>query len=357
MIPNPVFIDNTLGYALKNRQINAGDFVGLKKKITDMSEMIYDVHIDNIEPLLDFKNMDFRDIRICIEPKIEQVMAAYVLGSLWVKVLFNPCSDEETAFSFREALFEANRLKMKVTVGKLDISEEPEQRMNFFQKLIKENKIYSIIVSDDSGGLDSLTTYWRLEDVKKKITCGIEYEGKNTLGLATGNALGAMKSGVAGVAASVGGIGGFPAFEEVVMSACHLLKMPVTVPQNIALCCKEILEYLGIQVPDTKAIIGSNIFAHESGIHVDGVMKKSELYEPFAPEEVGLSRRIVIGKHSGRAAVEQKIKELNLGMRPSCIVLLLERVRSLAIKQKAALRDEQLKQLAREVVAYEGRCC
>lgn len=356
MILYPIFIDKTLEYALKNRQINVSDFVGIKKKIMDMSEIICDVSINSIEHSLHFKNMDFSDIRICIEPKIEQVKAARALGCLWVKFLFSQCSDEETAFSFREAFFEANRLKMKVTIGNIDISEKSEQRMVFFQKLINENKIYSIIVVDESGGLDSLTTHWVLEDMKKKITCGIEYEGKNTLGLATGNALGAMKSSIDGIATSVGGIGGFPAFEEVVMSARHLLKMPVTVPKNIALCCKEILEYMGIHIPNTKAIIGSNIFAHESGIHVDGVIKKSELYEPFAPEEVGLSRKIVIGKHSGRAAIEQKVKDLNIGIRPSCIVLLLERVRSLAIKQKAALRDEQLKQLAREVAAYEGTC-
>lgn len=357
MIPNPIFIDKTLEYALKNRQINVGDFAGLKKKIADMSEMTYDVHIDSIEQLPDFKNMDFRDIRICIEPKIEQVKAAHALGGLWVKVLFNQCMDEETTFSFSEALFEANRLKLKVTIGDIDISEQTEQRMVFFQKLLKENEIHSIIVADDGGGLDSLTTCWKVEAMKKKITCGIEYEGKNALGLATGNALGAMKSGIDGVATSVGGIGGFPAFEEVVMGAYHLLKIPVTLPKNIALRCKEILEYMGIHVSNTKAIIGSNIFAHESGIHVDGVIKKSELYEPFAPEEVGLSRKIVIGKHSGSAAIEQKVKELNIGMGPSCIVLLLERVRSLAIEQKAALRDEQLKQLAREVLAYEGTCC
>jgi homocitrate synthase NifV len=357
MIPSLVFIDKTLEYALKNRQMNASDFGVLKKKITDMSKMIYDVPIDAIKHSADLKNMDFRDIRICIEPKMEQVKAARALGSSRVKVLLCQHPDEETALSFSKALFEANRLKMKVTVGSVDISKKSEQRMDFFQKLIKENGIYSIIAADNRGRLDSLTTYRTLEEMKKKIACGIEYEGKNVLALATGNALGAIKSGIGGVAASVGGIGGYPAFEEVLMSAYHLLKMPVTVPENIALRCKDILEYVGIRIPNTKAIIGSNIFAHESGIHVDGVIKKSELYEPFAPEEVGLSRKIVIGKHSGRAAIEQKVKELNIGIKPACTVLLLERVRSLAIKQKAALQDEQLEQLAREVAAYEGACC
>lgn len=356
-MPDFVIVDKTLGYALKNKQIGVNKFLDLKKKIANMSKMIFDVPIDFLKDNQNFENMDFSDVRICIEPKIEQVKATYKLGCSWLKISFTSCLNEETQLSFKEALSEANKLEMKVTVSSITISEKSQLRIDIFQKMIKENKIHSVIVNDCKSKWDPLTTYWTIGDLKKRITCNIEYDGNNKLGLATGNALGAMKSGAYAIGTSIGGVGGFPAFEEVVMSAYHLLKMPVVVPQNIALYCKEVLEYIGINIPNTKPIIGSNIFAHESGIHVDGIIKKSELYEPFTPQEVGLSRKIVIGKHSGKAAIEQKVKELNINIKPSCLALLLERVRSLAIKQKAAVVDEQLEMLAKEVSIYEGACC
>lgn len=357
MISDFFFIDKTLGYALKNKQISTHKFALLKQKISEMSKMIFDIPLDYLKDNEDLKNTELKDVRVCIESRIEQVKAAHDLGYSWIKVSCSHFLKEETLFSCRDVLSEANLHGMKVTIGCFDISDKSQPGMDIFQKLNNEYKIHSVIVHDCDSRLDPLTTYWMLEDMKKRITCNMEYGGKNALGLATGNTLGAIKSGINTVATSVGGIGGFPALEEVVMSARHLFKIPVSVPQNIALYCQEVLECLGIDIPKTKPVIGSNIFAHESGIHVDGVIKKSELYEPFTPEEVGLSRKIVIGKHSGKAAIEQKVKELNISLKPPCIELLLARVRSLAIKQKAAVVDEQLEQLAKEVVVCEGVYC
>lgn len=356
-MPDMVFIDKTIGHVLKSKQMEVSEIIALKQKISAMSKMIFDVPASFLKDIRDFGDMDFDDVRICVEPRIEQVRAAYESGCRWIKVSFNRSSDTEMPVFFREALSEAKKLGMRITAGCINISERSRDRTDIFQKLIREYAIHSIIIHDCDSSLDPLATFLALERLKKRIACKLEYGGKNSLGLAAGNTLGALKSGIYTIAASVGGIGGFPAFEEVVMSARHLMKIPVTVPQNIALHSKEILEYLGLSIPKTKPIIGANIFAHESGIHVDGVIKRSELYEPFTPEEVGLFRKIVIGKHSGKAAIEQKVSELNISINPSCVALLLERVRTLAITQKAAVVDEQLRQLAKEVDAFEGACC
>lgn len=352
-----VFIDKTLVYTLKNQMIDINQFAKLKQMISNVSKMIFDVPIDFLNEIRDFKYVDLSDVRICVEPRIEQVKAAFESGCRWVKVSFNRPSNNETPFLFREALLEANKLDMKITIGCINISDTEHYRTDIFQKLIKEYAAHSVIVHDCNSGLDPISTYTTLESIKKRIACKMEYDGKNNLGLATGNAIGAIKSGIYTISTSIGGIGGFPAFEEVVMSAHHLLRMPIEVPQNIAQSSKEVLEYIGLNIPKTKPIIGANIFAHESGIHVDGVIKRSELYEAFTPEEVGLIRKIVIGKHSGKAAIEQKARELNISLKPSCVALLLERVRTLAIKQKAAVIDEQLESLAKEVTVYESAYC
>ena len=356
MMTDIAFIDMTLGYALKNKLTDRKGAILLKRKITELSRMVFDIPAACLKEHEGLTAEEPTNVRVCVRPAAEELRKAHGLGCSRVRLSCGGPVDEKALPCLREALSEAGRLGMKATVGCIDISEESGAGADMFQKLANEYEIHSVVVHDYGSRLDPLATCRVLDDMRQRIGCAIEYGGKNALGLATGNTLGAIRSGICAVSASIGGVGGFPAFEEVLMSMRHLFKLPVQVPKNLALCCKEVLELIGTDIPNTKPVIGSNIFAHESGIHVDGVIKKSDLYEPFAPEEVGLSRRIVIGKHSGRAAVEQKVRELNISVEPSCIALLLDRVRSLAVKQKAALADEQLEQLAREVVVCEGAC-
>ena len=71
-------------------------------------------------------------------------------------------------------------------------------------------------------------------------------------------------------------------------------------------------KYSKIPVPDSKAIVGNNVFRHESGIHVDAIVKNPFTYEPFLPEMIGTKRQIVLGKHSGKAAIEEKLDSLKI---------------------------------------------
>lgn len=105
------------------------------------------------------------------------------------------------------------------------------------------------------------------------------------------------------------------------------------------------MECLGVELSVNKAIIGRDIFAHESGIHVDGVIKNPKIYEAFAPEEVGLARQLIIGKHSGTASLKAKFLEWNVRLTEAGANLLLKEVRRVAVKQKCPLSDVQLKQL------------
>jgi homocitrate synthase NifV len=354
-MPEFLFIDKTLAYALRNNKINRSGYIELKQKIADMTDMIFDVPIDFYNNYKDLKDNYLNNVRICIEPEAEQVITAYEMGCRWIKITLKDFASDRKLAQIRKTLKKATYLNMKITVGCMELSENLfTLKNNKLLNFILDCPVHSVIVHDYKSRLDPISTYQILSDIKRIIPAQIEYGGKNGMGLATGNTLCAVKSGINTITTSVGGIGGFPAYEEVIMGINRLLKMPIEVPDGIAICCKEVLEYMGIEIPKTKPIIGSNIFAHESGIHVDGVYKKSELYEPFAPEEVGLSRKIIIGKHSGKAALEQKIRELNLNIKACCIMTLLENVRSLAIKQKAALEDEQFKQLVKEVAFCDG---
>lgn len=109
---------------------------------------------------------------------------------------------------------------------------------------------------------------------------------------------------------------------------------------------REASEYVarasGRELPAWKAIVGTNMFAHESGIHADGVLKDSSTYEAFTPEEVGLQRQIVIGKHSGTKALIAKFLEYGIHLTPEDAKLLLPKVREVSVTLKRALFDKEL---------------
>ncbi len=143
----------------------------------------------------------------------------------------------------------------------------------------------------------------------------------NDLGLATANTLAAIKAGADRVDVTVNGIGeraGNAAVEEVVMA----LKMRPEIydadtganPKMLVPASRKLVMLTGCKVQANKAVVGKNAFAHEAGIHQHGMMKDRRTYEIFHPEDVGAtSERIILGKHSGRHALEDRISELGIG--------------------------------------------
>ena len=122
---------------------------------------------------------------------------------------------------------------------------------------------------------------------------------------------------------------------------------------------REASEYVarasGRELPVWKAIVGTNMFAHESGIHADGVLKNASTYEVFAPEEVGLQRQIVIGKHSGTKALMAKFLEYGIVLSPQEADAFLVRVREASVNMKRALFDKELVYLYEDFRQEMGR--
>ncbi|HBE76215.1 MAG TPA: hypothetical protein DDW65_00280 [Firmicutes bacterium] len=346
MESNLHFADQTLGYALYNQQINLIELQCIKQKISAMARMTFDLPFDSLYNKPCLLKLGLDDIRVCIPANTIQIKNAHELGIRQLKIYFDPSRQDKSLLI--NALNQAKKLRMSVTLAALNISGFSLHVVSLFQKLCQDYFFNRLIIEDNENRLDPLTTYSAINNLQQILAVELEYHCRNTRGLATGNVFGAIKSGIRYVAGSIGGIGGYPAVEEVLMSAKYLLHEPLVVPRNLAFSCKEILGRMGESIPATKPIIGSRIFAHESGIHVDGIMKKSELYEPFSPETVGLSRMIVIGKHSGKAAIEEKLKELNISINPSYVPQVLEKVRELSVRQKGPVTDAQFPKLVRE---------
>ncbi len=178
----------------------------------------------------------------------------------------------------------------------------------------------------------------------------------NDLGLAVANSLSAVLNGARQVECTINGLGeraGNAALEEVVMAVRtrrDLFSCDTRIDTTqIVPASRLVSNITGFAVQPNKAIVGANAFAHESGIHQDGVIKKRETYEIMRAEDVGwVANRMVLGKHSGRNAFRTRLKELGIGFKSDEeINSAFERFKNLADK-KHEIFDEDIQALVTE---------
>jgi 2-isopropylmalate synthase len=179
----------------------------------------------------------------------------------------------------------------------------------------------------------------------------------NDLGLATANTLSGLKAGARQVEVTINGIGeraGNTSLEEVVMGLYtrrdHLGLESSIDTREIHPASRLVSMVTGIVIQPNKAVVGANAFAHEAGIHQDGVLKNKMTYEIMEPETVGLtSNRLVLGKHSGRHAFKQRLSELGYDLEENDLNRVFEKFKELADKRKEIL-DEDIKVLIAEEI-------
>ena len=177
----------------------------------------------------------------------------------------------------------------------------------------------------------------------------------NDLGLATANTLAAINVGARQAEVTINGIGeraGNTSMEELVMAMrtrSNILPMTTGINTEYIYPTSRLVSMItGILVQPNKAIVGANAFAHESGIHQDGVLKNPMTYEIMKPETVGLSRNnLVLGKHSGRHALRSRLKELGYDLSDEELKIVFVQFKELADKKKHVV-DEDLEAIVTE---------
>ncbi len=172
----------------------------------------------------------------------------------------------------------------------------------------------------------------------------------NDLGMATANSLAAVEAGARQIECTINGLGeraGNTALEEVVMALKvrndimpYRTGIDTTKIMNIS---RRVATVSGFPVQFNKAIVGKNAFAHESGIHQDGMLKNAETFEIMRPEDVGLTEtNLVMGKHSGRAALRAKLKDLGYELADNQLNDVFVRFKALADRKKEIYDDDLL---------------
>jgi len=178
----------------------------------------------------------------------------------------------------------------------------------------------------------------------------------NDLGLAVANSLAAIRAGARQVECTVNGIGeraGNASLEEIAV-ALAVRQASFSTRTNIQLekiysTSRLLSAITGVSVPPNKAVVGSNAFAHEAGIHQDGIIKNPLTYEIISPEAVGVpARQLVLGKHSGRNALRVRLKELGYEISEEELIECYRRLMALADQTKQ-VRDRDLLTIVHQV--------
>ncbi|MDO8608289.1 MAG: 2-isopropylmalate synthase [Phaeospirillum sp.] len=199
-------------------------------------------------------------------------------------------------------------------------------------------------VPDEYGALIAML-FDRVPNIDKAI---ISVHCHNDLGLAVANSLAAVARGARQVECTINGLGeraGNAAMEEIVMAlrtrADHLPYRTGIKTEAITRASRLVSTITGFVVQPNKAIVGKNAFAHESGIHQDGVLKHAQTYEIMTPESVGLNRsHLVMGKHSGRAAFKAKLKDLGYELGDNAVEDAFTRFKDLADRKKDVFDED-----------------
>jgi len=199
-----------------------------------------------------------------------------------------------------------------------------------------------------------------LTNVKNSHKAVFSVHCHNDLGLGTANSLAAVLAGARQVECTVNGLGeraGNASLEEIVMALkVRFPKIKTGVDTHaIARVSGMVSHMTGIVVQPNKAIVGANAFSHEAGIHQDGVLKKAQTYEIMKPEDVGISgSQLVLGKHSGRAALAKKFKDMGFQVAGDKLDAIFAEFKKLADKKKKVYDEDIIALIEKDMGRRDG---
>ncbi|MDI6809765.1 MAG: 2-isopropylmalate synthase [Candidatus Eisenbacteria bacterium] len=258
-----------------------------------------------------------------------------------------------------EAVMHAKQYTDSVDFAFEDASRaEPDYLSEIIQAVVSAGAVGLII--PDTVGYSQPEEFGKLiADIRKNVKgiddekCYLSTHCHNDLGLAVASSLAGVKSGAMRVEGTVNGLGeraGNAALEEVIMSLVvrkdYYQREVMIDTTKIYPLSRLVARHSGMFPQATKAIVGDNAFAHEAGIHQNGVLKERSTYEMMDPKNLGIGiGKIVLGKHSGRNALSWKLKKLGIEFAPDKLEKAYSEFKTLTLKKKK-IDDQDLIEIA-----------
>ncbi|MCL5070840.1 MAG: homocitrate synthase [Actinobacteria bacterium] len=249
----------------------------------------------------------------------------------------------------------AKGFNLYVSVNAEDASRSDMEFLLQFARTAKEMGADRLRYCDTLGILDPFETFMRVKTIIDIIGIDVEMHTHNDFGMAIANAIAGIKAGATYVNTTINGLGeraGNASFEEFVMALKYLENVDLGIDTHLF---REISEYVatasGRFIPVWKPVVGANLFLYESEIRATNVMKDSSTFELFGPEDVGLERKIILGKYSGVNTVLSKLNLLGYKATPKEAEEIADIIRAKSIAMKRSLYDSEI---AETYKSYKG---
>lgn len=216
-------------------------------------------------------------------------------------------------------------------------------------------------IADTLSVLDPFATYVLVSKLRQATALELEIHAHDDLGLATANTLAAIQAGATHASVTVIGLGeraGNAPLEEVAVALRQLHGRETGIVLDQLGTVAAVVAAAAVRpIPANKAIVGDDVFTHESGIHVDGLLKDRRTYQALDPGLLGRAHRFTIGKHSGLAAIAASLSELGLATGGDDLPAILARVRERAIADKRLVSADMLRAIWSEVREARSANC
>ena len=257
--------------------------------------------------------------------------------------------------SVKTSVAYAKGFNLYVSVNAEDASRSDMEFLLQFARTAKEMGADRLRYCDTLGILDPFETFMRVKTIIDIIGIDVEMHTHNDFGMAIANAIAGIKAGATYVNTTINGLGeraGNASFEEFVMALKYLENVDLGIDTHLF---REISEYVatasGRFIPAWKPIVGANLFLYESEIRATNVMKDSRTFELFGPEDVGLERKIILGKYSGVNTVLSKLDMLGYKATLKEAEEIADIIRAKSIAMKRSLYDSEI---AETYKSYKG---
>ena len=233
-----------------------------------------------------------------------------------------------------------------VSVGGEDASRADIGFLEEYVKTIEAHGADRFRFCDTVGILDPFRTYELTSKIREITKLDIEVHTHNDFGMATANAMAAVRAGATHVNTTVMGLGeraGNAPLEEIIMASRHVYGMNDSFDtKNMRSLSEYVAKAAGRNLDPQKPVIGEFMFTHESGIHTDGVIKNPKNYEPFDPEELNMKRNLVFGNQSGLAVLRYILEQEGFSLENYQLTGLLHEAKKLARRNKAVLNRAEV---------------
>jgi homocitrate synthase NifV len=308
------------------------------------------VELDLNARLLTWNRAVIADIRASLDCGIRAVDISLSVSDIHIRNKLGKNRDWVKE-QLKTALGFAKQHDLYVSVGGEDASRADLDFVTELLEIARREGADRFRFCDTLGMLDPFSMYESIRLLRERVDLPLEVHTHNDLGMATANAIAAVRGGATFVNTTVNGLGeraGNAALEEVVMALKHTCDIDPGIDASRLVEISRIVGQASCRpVPDWKAVVGDKVFSVESGLHADGILKNPLNYEGFDPAEVGLERHLVLGKHSGRHGLEHQLARLGIELDRCDSFDLIERVRDLAQRNKRPLSDHELRALCR----------